>query len=104
MRRRDFIRRALAAPAAYGGLRVLAGAPAIVRAEAARPAAPYGAAVGDVVPGRAMVWSRADRPARLVVEWDTTEAFGNVRRVVGPAASADTGLTARVDLTGLPAG
>src|SRR6185369_7991343 len=33
-----------------------------------------------------------------------TEAFGNVRRVVGPAASADTGLTARVDLIGLPAG
>ena len=105
MRRRDFLRRTLALPAAYGGLRALGGgAPAIVRAEATRPAAPYGAAVGDVVPGRAMVWSRADRPARLVVEWDTTEAFRNVRRVTGSAASPDTGLTARVDLTGLPAG
>ncbi|HET6898791.1 MAG TPA: alkaline phosphatase D family protein, partial [Vicinamibacteria bacterium] len=105
MRRREFIRRALSVPAAYGGLRVLGGgAPAIVRAEGARPAAPYGAAVGDVVPGRAMVWSRADRPARLVVEWDTTDGFRNIRRVVGPAASAETGLTARVDLTGLPAG
>jgi alkaline phosphatase D len=104
MRRRDFLRRALAAPAAYGGLRALDGAPAILRADSERPAAPYGAAVGDVVPGRAMVWSRADRPARLVVEWDTTDAFRNIRRVVGPAASPDTGLTARVDLTGLPAG
>src|SRR5258706_8425534 len=94
----------MVAPAAYGCLRVLAGAPAILRADAARPAAPYGAAVGDVMPGRAMVWGRADRPARLVVEWDTTDAFRNARRIVGPAASAERGLTARVDLIGLPAG
>jgi alkaline phosphatase D len=105
MRRRDFLRRSLAVPAVYGGLRAMAGgAPAILRADAVRPSAPYGAAVGDVVPGRAVVWSRADRPARLVVEWDTTDAFRNVRRIEGPAASAETGLTARVDLIGLPRG
>jgi alkaline phosphatase D len=104
MRRRDFLRRALAVPAAYGGLRSLGGAPAIVRAEGARPTADYGAAAGDVTAGRAMVWSRADRPARLVVEWDTTDAFRNVRRVLGPAATAESGLTSRVDLTSLPAG
>jgi alkaline phosphatase D len=105
MQRRDFLRRALAVPAVYDGLRaVRGGAPAIVRAEAARPTARHGAAVGDVVPGRAMIWSRADRPARIVVEWDTTDAFRNVRRIVGPAASEATGLTARVDLIGLPTG
>ena len=105
MRRRDFLRRALAAPAAWGGLRAAARrAPTIIRADAARPTASHGAAVGDVVPGRAVVWSRCDRPARLVVEWDTTESFRNPRRVTGPAAAEDTGLTARVDLSGLPAG
>jgi alkaline phosphatase D len=103
MRRRDFLRRAVAAPAALGGLRAL-GAPAIVRAASERPSITHGAAAGDVVPGRAVVWSRADRPARLVVEWDTTDAFRNPRRITGPAASEAGGLTARVDLTGLPHG
>jgi alkaline phosphatase D len=102
MRRRDFIRRALAVPAAYGGLRVLAGA-RDRPAEAARPAAPYGAAVGDVVPGRAMVWSRADRPRASSVEWDTTDAFATSGASWARRLRRD-GLTARVDLTGLPAG
>ena len=97
--RRAFLRRSLAAAGgAFSG-------PAIVRAQGARPAITHGVAAGDVVGGRAIVWSRADRPARLVVEWSTTESFAEARRVgVQPAATAETGLTARVDLTGLPAG
>src|SRR4051794_16023717 len=102
MRRRHFLKGALAAPAALGVLRSLRGAPAIVRAEGTRPSVSHGVAAGDVVPGRAIVWSRADRPARLVVEWDTVDSFRNPRRIVGPAATAETGLTARVDLAGLP--
>jgi alkaline phosphatase D len=106
LRRRDFLHRALAAPAAVAGVRagLFGRAPAIVRAESSGPSAPYGAASGDVVPGRAMVWSRADRPARLLVEWDTTDAFRRPRRLAGPAATEATGLTARVELTGLPDG
>ena len=53
---------------------------------------------------RAIVWSRTDRPARMVVEWSTTDSFTDVRRVVGPAALEDTGFTARLDLSGLPSG
>ena len=76
----------------------------VVRSQNNRPAIPQGVAAGDVGGGRAIVWSRADRPARMVVEWSTTDTFANARRVAGPAAVPETGLTARVDLTGLPAG
>jgi alkaline phosphatase D len=50
------------------------------------------------------VWSRSDRPARLLVEYATTDAFRNVRRVVGPAALMDSDFTAKIVLTDLPAG
>jgi alkaline phosphatase D len=84
--------------------RPLAGAPALVTPAAARPAAPYGAAVGDVTGDRAIVWSRSDRPARLFVEWSTRESFTDARRVPGPSAVEESGLTARLDLEGLPPG
>jgi alkaline phosphatase D len=79
-------------------------APAIVRAERGRPTLPCGVQSGDVAGGRAIVWSRADRPARLLVEYATVESFARSRRVAGPVATPATDLTARVDLTGLPAG
>jgi alkaline phosphatase D len=79
-------------------------APGVITRDAARPAVPYGAATGDVTDGQAVVWSRTDRPARLIVEYSTTPSFRDTRRVVGPAALEDTDFTARVNLTGLPAG
>ncbi len=57
---------------------------------------------GDVLGDRAIIWSRALRPGRMVVEWSTTDSFRNVRTVMGPFATPETGLTARVDLHGLP--
>src|SRR5688500_17218425 len=78
--------------------------PAFIRQAAARPDIPYGAAIGDVTRDRAIIWSRTDRPARMFVEWATTESFQNVRRVRGPATSEATDYTARVDLTGLAPG
>jgi len=92
--RRRFLQGSLAA----------AGAALLPRRAAARPAVIWGAAVGDVTADRAVVWSRADRSARLVVEWSTTESFRDARRVVGPAALESTGYTARLDLRDLPAG
>ena len=50
------------------------------------------------------MWSRTDRPARLLVEWATSDTFRDATRIVGPAALAESDFTARVDLTGLPAG
>jgi alkaline phosphatase D len=98
--RRRFLSR-LSATAA-GTLLLPRRAPALLTADAARPQAAHGAMVGDVARDRAIVWSRTDRPARLVVEWATRESFADVRRVPGPAALPETGFTARVDLAGLP--
>jgi alkaline phosphatase D len=79
-------------------------APAIIKAQRARPEMPQGIAVGDVASGRAIVWSRCDRPGRMFVEYATTEAFRDPRRVPGPAALESSDFTARTVLTGLPAG
>ncbi|RPI56725.1 MAG: alkaline phosphatase [Acidobacteria bacterium] len=77
---------------------------AFLRQDASRPGIPYGVASGDVTRERAIIWSRTDRPARMLVEWSTTESFQNVRRVRGPATDESAGYTARVDVPGLPRG
>jgi alkaline phosphatase D len=93
---------ALALPA-FPGL-ALAQAPAVVTSERMRPQILSGVQSGDIGAGRGLVWSRSDRPARMWVEWSTTSSFSNVQRVRGPYAMEDTDYTARLDLTGLPAG
>lgn len=97
MNRRTFLTRA----AASSGL--LLSAPAISFAQS-RPQIPFGVQAGDITPGRAIVWSRSDRSARMIVEYATTESFQNAKRIVGPAAIEPTDFTARVDLSSLPAG
>jgi alkaline phosphatase D len=73
-------------------------------AEGARPAVTDGVASGDVRGRSAVVWARTDRPARMVVEFATTDSFRDARRVVGPAALPETDFTAKTVLTGLPHG
>ena len=93
--------------AAGAGLRdVLAQgvAPAVVTPDGARPQLPYGVMSGDVTDRRAIVWSRSDRPARMIVETATTESMADARRIVGPAALEATDFTARIDLSGLAPG
>jgi alkaline phosphatase D len=108
--RRSFLRGSLTAAGALtvpAALRrrawAQATAPGVVTPEGARPTMPYGVQSGDITNDRAIIWSRADRPARMVVEWATDERFRDARRVLGPAALGDSDFTARVDLTGLPA-
>jgi alkaline phosphatase D len=103
-------RRAFLSLAAATGLSTLwsnplrAAAPAIIISDKIRPQIPFGAQCGDVAADRAIIWSRSDRAARMIVEYSTTESFQNARRVIGPAALEPTDFTARVDLTELPAG
>jgi alkaline phosphatase D len=80
------------------------GFPAIVQSDTSRPVLAQGIASGDVSDGRAVIWSRADRPARMVVEYATTDKFENVMRRVGPAALESSDFTARIVLADLPAG
>lgn len=44
-------------------------APALVTSDSARPAIPYGVASGDVTSNAAIVWSRTNRPSRMLVEF-----------------------------------
>ena len=46
-------------------------APALITRDDDRPGVPCGVATGDVTDGQAIVWSRTDRPARLIVEYST---------------------------------
>lgn len=107
--RRTFLGASLAAGAAsilprHARWLPAAGAPAVITAERLRPVLPSGVQVGDVLSNRAMLWSRADRPARMHIEWDTTEALRHARRLIaGPVHAADD-FIAHVDLGGLPPG
>jgi alkaline phosphatase D len=71
---------------------------------AGMPRLEQGIQFGDMGEGRAVVWSRSDRPARLWVDYAFNENFSDARRIRGPRALADADFTARQDLTGLPAG
>ena len=82
----------------------IAGFPMIGPSDAERPQLPSGIQFGDVSEGRAIVWARSDRNARMIVEYDTTERFQHARRIVGPWATAETDYTTRIDLAGLPQG
>lgn len=69
-----------------------------------RPRVTHGMASGDVTATEAVIWSRCDRPARMIVEWSSREDFHGYRRVLGPVALPQTDLTAKLLLTGLPPG
>lgn len=79
-------------------------APSLLRADGTRPSVEWGAAIGDVTGDRALLWSRTDRPARLVAHWSTSGSLANARRVEGPVATPATDFTAPLDLSGLPPG
>jgi alkaline phosphatase D len=105
-RRKFLLKTAHAATAASAVLRgsAFAGAPAIITSDKLRPQIPFGVQSGDVTASRAVVWSRVDRPARMIVEYATTESFKDARRVIGPTAIEPSDFTARIDLADLPAG
>jgi alkaline phosphatase D len=77
-------------------------APAIVPLDASRPVAAQGVQFGDPSRGSVLVWSRSDRPSRMVVEWSLDAQFAQATRIVGPYALDTTDFTARQDIGGLP--
>ena len=104
--RRTFIKHALTGSVALSGLAGILHsrqAPAAIASDSLRPMAPWGLQIGDVVGDRAIVWSRSDKPARMFVEWSRDESFASALSLRGPHALDVTDLTARIDLTGLPA-
>src|SRR5499427_5386851 len=88
-----------AAIAAAGGI----AKPALSRA-ADRPVITHGVQSGDVSVDSAIVWARADRASRMLVEVATSESFKNIRSAVFVDALPETDFTAKALLEGLPAG
>ena len=64
-----------------------------------RPAFTHGIQSGDVTADSAIVWARADRPSRMIVQLNHGGG-----RVEGPLLTPATDLTGKVQLTGLPTG
>ncbi len=69
-----------------------------------RPHIASGMASGDVSTDSAVVWARADRPARMRVECSTLESFKTIIRVASSEALPESDFTSKVLLEGLPAG
>ncbi len=78
--------------------------PAVVTAESLRPQIPSGVMSGDVNGASGMIWSRADRPSRMMVAWSYDASLKGARRISGPVATEGSDFTARLDLTNLAAG
>lgn len=109
--RRSFLSRASILAGGALGAPLLSGcggssraAPAVIASDSERPKLLSGLQFGDVTADKAIIWSRSDRVAQMIVEYDTSERFSNASRIVGPYASADSDFTTRVDLSGLPPG
>ena len=99
--RRQFLKRSGASVllAGLGGL----ASPSLSRA-ADRPQFAGGLQSGDVCVDSAVVWARADRPARIHVEFSTVESFATVFRALSSDALPDSDFTAKLLVEGLPPG
>jgi alkaline phosphatase D len=99
--RRRFLSAAAASTAvsAVGGI----AKPYLSRA-ADRPLITHGVQSGDVSLDSAVIWTRADRPARMLAEVATTDSFKTITRAVFVDALPETDFTANALVDGLPAG
>ncbi|MEV6967743.1 alkaline phosphatase D family protein [Hamadaea sp. NPDC051192] len=103
MDRRTLLRGGLAATGGIvtGGA-LIQGAPAF--AASGRPLLTHGVQSGEPRATSALVWSRADRPSRLLVEVSLRPDFRGARLVRGPVVTPETDFTGRVALRDLPPG
>jgi alkaline phosphatase D len=69
-----------------------------------RPQITCGIQSGDVSTHSAMVWARADRPARMQVVYSTLESFDTILGATSADALPDHDFTSKILLEGLPPG
>lgn len=104
--RRSVLRGAAGTGLATSALTLLGGrssaSPLLVHRD--RPLLPFGVQSGDVRSGSALLWSKADRPSRLVAEISRDADFRRVRRVPGPVVTPASDFTGTIPLHGLPSG
>ncbi|MDX1743799.1 MAG: alkaline phosphatase D family protein, partial [Ruegeria sp.] len=75
--------------------------PAISRASS-RPVFTHGVQSGDVDTTTGMIWTRTDRPARVMMEVSTTESFANARKLAPIDAIPNSDFTVKRLIEGLP--
>jgi len=75
-------------------------APALVRPD--RPVLTHGVQSGEVTADSGLVWTRADRPSRMVVEIASDPAFRDARTLTGPDLTPDTDFTGRLRVPAAP--
>lgn len=76
--------------------------PSLVRR--GRPELSHGVQSGDVTASAATIWTRADRPARMLVEVSRDPGFRAARRVPGAHLTEESDFTGKTLLRGLPPG
>jgi len=96
-------RRFLATAAASTAISAVVPRPYLSRA-ADRPVITHGIQSGDVSLDSAVIWARADRPARMLAEVATTDSFKTIHRAVFVDALPESDFTANALIDGLPAG
>ncbi|RZU77661.1 alkaline phosphatase D [Micromonospora kangleipakensis] len=105
--RRTLLRAGLATGAGLAGGGLLGGGPAGAAPAwrpSGRPVLTHGVQSGDVTAGSALVWTRADRPGRMVVEVSRRPDLRGARLLRGPVLDPSTDFTGRLRLRGLPPG
>ncbi|WP_170755121.1 alkaline phosphatase D family protein [Ruegeria lacuscaerulensis] len=75
--------------------------PAISRASS-RPVFTHGVQSGDVDTTSGMIWTRTDRPARVMMEVSTTESFADARKLTPMDAIPNSDLAVKRLVDGLP--
>jgi alkaline phosphatase D len=69
-----------------------------------RPAITHGIQSGDVALDSGVVWARADRPSRMLVDIATSDSFRSIHDATYVDALPETDFTAKALIEGLPAG
>jgi len=96
-------RRFMATSAAATALTTIGGVarPFVSRAND-RPLITHGLQSGDVTADSGVIWARADRPARMLVEIATTDSFKDVRNLAFVDALPESDFTAKLLVEDLP--
>ncbi|MEN9868598.1 MAG: hypothetical protein RL748_4188 [Pseudomonadota bacterium] len=77
---------------------------AIINPDSARPQMPSGVMSGDTSATQATIWSRSDRPARMLVDVANNASFNNARQFAGALALPSNDYSSRLDVSGLKPG
>ena len=85
-----------------GGVAGLTGGAPAFSSGGSRPLLTHGVQSGDATANSAIVWSRADRPARLWVQASRRPDLRGARLIRGPIVTPDTDFTGKVRLADLP--